>query len=149
MFKLLPARESLVSDIPAGDGKLANIFYGVLPACLSNRLFKFPAYLFACWRPFCMSDVLLIIPTPSYNYCLSSTVSSNLLKPACLAIFWWLPTYSRTFAKAVILYSSLPITYHVLSSSLHACLSNAFFFIYFLVLFCVWYCCDSALVFLY
>ncbi len=28
--KLLPARESLVSDIPAGDGKIANLFYSVL-----------------------------------------------------------------------------------------------------------------------
>jgi hypothetical protein len=27
MIKLFPARESLVSDIPAGDGKIGNIFY--------------------------------------------------------------------------------------------------------------------------
>jgi hypothetical protein len=27
--KLFPARESLVSDIPAGDGKIANFFYSV------------------------------------------------------------------------------------------------------------------------
>ncbi len=26
-----PARESLVSDIPAGDGKIANLFYSVHP----------------------------------------------------------------------------------------------------------------------
>ncbi len=25
-FELFPARESLVSDIPAGDGKIANLF---------------------------------------------------------------------------------------------------------------------------
>ncbi len=30
VIKLFPARESLVSDIPAGDGKLANLFYRVL-----------------------------------------------------------------------------------------------------------------------
>jgi hypothetical protein len=29
MIKLFPARESLVSDIPAGDGKIGNIFYSV------------------------------------------------------------------------------------------------------------------------
>jgi hypothetical protein len=28
--KLFPTRESLVSDIPAGDGKIANLFYSVL-----------------------------------------------------------------------------------------------------------------------
>jgi hypothetical protein len=27
IIKLFPARESLVSDIPAGDGKIANFFY--------------------------------------------------------------------------------------------------------------------------
>ncbi len=27
--KLFPARECLVSDIPAGDGKIANLFYSV------------------------------------------------------------------------------------------------------------------------
>jgi hypothetical protein len=26
-IKLFPARESLVSDIPAGDGKICNLFY--------------------------------------------------------------------------------------------------------------------------
>jgi hypothetical protein len=26
MIRLFPARESLVSDIPAGDGKIANLF---------------------------------------------------------------------------------------------------------------------------
>jgi hypothetical protein len=26
----LPARESLISDIPAGDGKIDNLFYSVL-----------------------------------------------------------------------------------------------------------------------
>jgi hypothetical protein len=30
IIKLFPARESLVSDIPAGDGKIANIFYSVV-----------------------------------------------------------------------------------------------------------------------
>ena len=29
MIKLFPARESLVSDIPAGDEKMANLFYSV------------------------------------------------------------------------------------------------------------------------
>ncbi len=29
MIKLFPARENLVSDIPAGDGKMANLFYSV------------------------------------------------------------------------------------------------------------------------
>ncbi len=28
-IKLFPARESLISDIPAGDGKTANLFYSV------------------------------------------------------------------------------------------------------------------------
>jgi hypothetical protein len=28
-IKLFPARESLVSDIPAGDGKIGNLFYSV------------------------------------------------------------------------------------------------------------------------
>jgi hypothetical protein len=27
--KIIPARESLVSDIPAGDGKIANLFFTV------------------------------------------------------------------------------------------------------------------------
>ncbi len=27
IIKLFPARESLVSDIPAGDGKIDNLFY--------------------------------------------------------------------------------------------------------------------------
>ncbi len=30
IIKLFPARESLVSDIPAGDEKIANLFYSVL-----------------------------------------------------------------------------------------------------------------------
>jgi hypothetical protein len=30
IIKLFPARESLVSDTPAGDGKIANLFYSVL-----------------------------------------------------------------------------------------------------------------------
>ncbi len=29
LIKLFPARESLVYDIPAGDGKIANLFYSV------------------------------------------------------------------------------------------------------------------------
>jgi hypothetical protein len=29
LTKLFPARESLVSDIPAGDGKIINLFYSV------------------------------------------------------------------------------------------------------------------------
>ncbi len=29
IIKLFPARENLVSDIPAGDGKTANLFYSV------------------------------------------------------------------------------------------------------------------------
>ena len=29
IIKIFTARESLVSDIPAGDGKIANIFYSV------------------------------------------------------------------------------------------------------------------------
>ncbi len=29
LAKLFPARECLVSDIPAGDGKIANLFYSV------------------------------------------------------------------------------------------------------------------------
>ncbi len=30
MTKLFPARGSLVSDIPASDGKIANLFYSVV-----------------------------------------------------------------------------------------------------------------------
>jgi hypothetical protein len=30
MIKLFPARETLVTDIPAGDGKNENLFYSVL-----------------------------------------------------------------------------------------------------------------------
>jgi|688.fasta_scaffold2500220_1 hypothetical protein len=30
IIKFFPARESLVSDTPAGDGKIANLFYSVL-----------------------------------------------------------------------------------------------------------------------
>jgi hypothetical protein len=30
IYKLFPSRESLVSDIPAGDGKMANLFYSVM-----------------------------------------------------------------------------------------------------------------------
>ncbi len=29
MYKLFPPRESLVSDIPAGDGNIKKLFYGV------------------------------------------------------------------------------------------------------------------------
>jgi hypothetical protein len=29
MIKLFPAKQSLVSDIPAGDGKIGNLFYSV------------------------------------------------------------------------------------------------------------------------
>ncbi len=29
MIKLFPARETLVNDIPAGDGKTVNLFYSV------------------------------------------------------------------------------------------------------------------------
>jgi hypothetical protein len=31
LIKLFPARESLVSDIPAEDGKIASLFYSVQP----------------------------------------------------------------------------------------------------------------------
>ncbi len=37
--KLFPARESLVSDIPAGDGKMANLFYSVVGIPL-GKVFK-------------------------------------------------------------------------------------------------------------
>jgi hypothetical protein len=30
MTSLFPPRESLVSDIPAGDGKMTNLFYSVV-----------------------------------------------------------------------------------------------------------------------
>jgi hypothetical protein len=30
IVKIFPARDSLVSDIPAGDGKIMNLFYSVL-----------------------------------------------------------------------------------------------------------------------
>jgi hypothetical protein len=29
IIKLFPSRETLISDIPAGDGKMANLFYSV------------------------------------------------------------------------------------------------------------------------
>ena len=32
IIKLFPARESLVSDIPTGDGKISNLFYSVVTA---------------------------------------------------------------------------------------------------------------------
>jgi hypothetical protein len=36
--RLFPARESLVCDIPAGDGKIANLFYSVCSLCGSAGL---------------------------------------------------------------------------------------------------------------
>ncbi len=36
MTSLFPARESLVSDIPAGDGNIAKLFYGV-PSLLMEQ----------------------------------------------------------------------------------------------------------------
>jgi hypothetical protein len=38
LFKLLPARENLVSDIPAGDVKLANHFLQYIPSFLDMFL---------------------------------------------------------------------------------------------------------------
>jgi hypothetical protein len=35
IIKLFPARGSLVSDIPAGDGKISNLFYSV-PWCFGG-----------------------------------------------------------------------------------------------------------------
>ncbi len=40
--KLFPARESLVSDIPAGDGKIDNIFFTMY---LPVALFQFEAFI--------------------------------------------------------------------------------------------------------
>ncbi len=46
IIKLFPSRESLVSDIPAGDGKLANLFYCVPVShglqCLLSRWYRNP-----------------------------------------------------------------------------------------------------------
>jgi hypothetical protein len=39
LSKLFPTRESLVSDIPAGDGKISNLFYSV--PCLKRRKLTF------------------------------------------------------------------------------------------------------------
>jgi hypothetical protein len=38
IIKLIPARESLVSDIPAGDGKIGNLFFGVEIIAISLSL---------------------------------------------------------------------------------------------------------------
>ncbi len=41
IIELFPARDSLVSDIPAGDGKIANLFYSVGSAHSRTRTYKF------------------------------------------------------------------------------------------------------------
>jgi hypothetical protein len=47
IIKLFPARESLASDIPTGDGKTANFFYSVEPENFSyfvTKMVKPPTY---------------------------------------------------------------------------------------------------------
>jgi hypothetical protein len=60
VYKLFPARESLVSDIPAGDGKTTNFFYSVGTKTKGGRLFSTEQFsektiterarLFSLWR---------------------------------------------------------------------------------------------------
>jgi hypothetical protein len=38
IIKLFPSRESLISDIPAEDGKLTNLFYNVSTGPLDSRI---------------------------------------------------------------------------------------------------------------
>jgi hypothetical protein len=56
---ILPARESLVSDIPAGDGKTANLFYNVRTILIKSHFMKIKAYL-------CNISVRLWL-TPNYE----------------------------------------------------------------------------------
>jgi hypothetical protein len=45
IFEFFPARESLVSDIPAGDGKIDNLFFKEFDAnfdAVENTARKFP-----------------------------------------------------------------------------------------------------------
>jgi hypothetical protein len=56
---ILPARESLVSDIPAGDGKTANLFYNVRTILIKSHFMKIEAYL-------CNISVRLWL-TPNYE----------------------------------------------------------------------------------
>ncbi len=41
IIKLFPARESLVGDIPAGDGKTANLFYSVVTLSMIAKYFDY------------------------------------------------------------------------------------------------------------
>jgi hypothetical protein len=56
IIQLFPARESLVSDIPAEDGKTANLFYSVLVPLSMNFL--------SCRMSFCWLFTYQITPTP-------------------------------------------------------------------------------------
>jgi hypothetical protein len=47
IIKLFPARESLVSDIPARDGKIIDLFL----QCILYLLFLDPRYTFSCEEP--------------------------------------------------------------------------------------------------
>jgi hypothetical protein len=51
IIKLFPARESLVSDIPAGDGKNDNLFLPVL-----------------CQTPFKIGSAMTAVPYPPLNF---------------------------------------------------------------------------------
>jgi hypothetical protein len=45
IIKLFPARENLVSDIPAGDGKIANRFYSDILSGYKDKLINKLRYL--------------------------------------------------------------------------------------------------------
>jgi hypothetical protein len=51
IIKLFPARESLVSDIPAVDGKIGNLFYSVRTVIL-YLLMKEAVYTFTAAKQF-------------------------------------------------------------------------------------------------
>ncbi len=58
IIKLFPTRESLVSDIPAGDGKIDNLFYSV--AIAENKEF-------ISWKIEMVSAVASRFSVPKYR----------------------------------------------------------------------------------
>jgi hypothetical protein len=52
IIKLFLARESLVSEIPAGDGKIANLFYSVCQEMQKREFWAFPLTVLASTMSF-------------------------------------------------------------------------------------------------
>ncbi len=55
IYKLFPPRESLVSDIPAGDGKIVNLFFTV---CLAQSSYN--AHFSSSCLPLCSYDTMFL-----------------------------------------------------------------------------------------